>query len=318
MRASESCRCVVVSLYPPAFSDTDPRSPIDRPSRHPFPLAAKEVTLTTVPFVPVTAIGDTVYHIYLAGESLAQIQTVATGTVTVGDSSQTGDILIEDCTIATTAGAATRIVQSTTGGGTILLSGSGINGNGGMVTLTSGTGGIEAGIWRGRVPLTTNGFDARGLPLTLQFYSAPTLGQQITLVNNTATPASSDPIIGTFTNLAPDKTLMVTYGRAVYAFQVDYAGGDGNDLVLTAVAKQNLNSMEDFDGNGLSDVLLQDQITGEVGAWLVQSGSAPTAGRAWVLPRLGHGKSLAWATSTAMASPTCCCRIKPRAKSARG
>ena len=31
----------------------------------------------------------------------------------------------------------------------------------------------------------------------------------------------------------------------------------------------------DFDGNGLSDVLLQNQTTGEVGTWLLQSGGTP-------------------------------------------
>ena len=57
----------------------------------------------------------------------------------------------------------------------------------------------------------------------------------MTVINNTATPASSNPIIGTFTNLPQGGTISASYGGTTYFFQANYAGGDGNDLVLTAI-----------------------------------------------------------------------------------
>ena len=52
------------------------------------------------------------------------------------------------------------------------------------------------------------------------------------LINNTATPAASNPITGTFTNLPQGGTISASYGGTTY-YSVNYAGGDGNDLVLT-------------------------------------------------------------------------------------
>ena len=86
------------------------------------------------------------------------------------------------------------------------------------------------------MPLATQGFNATGLTLTptLEFRAHP--GTQLTLINNTATPAASNPITGTFANLPQGGTISATYGGTTYCFQANYAGGDGNDLVLTAIA----------------------------------------------------------------------------------
>ena len=81
----------------------------------------------------------------------------------------------------------------------------------------------------------TQGFNATGLTLSHPQF-APTLGTQLTVINNTATPAASHPITGTFANLPQGGTISATYGGTTYWFQANYAGGDGNDLVLTAIA----------------------------------------------------------------------------------
>ncbi len=86
--------------------------------------------------------------INLTDAELAQIKTTAAGSITFGDSSQTGNITFKTATTATTAGASIVVLQSTSGAGTIVLddqnSGPALNGNGGAVSLTAGTGGIVA------------------------------------------------------------------------------------------------------------------------------------------------------------------------------
>ena len=183
---------------------------------------------------------NAVAGVNLTNAELAQIQTTSTGTVTIGDSSQTGNITFTTATPATTAGAATVVVQSASGPGQIILddasgAGTGLDGNGGTVTLTPGTGGIVVPISAAGLPLASNGFNATGMILAPTLNFAPTLGQQLTIINNTAAPASSGPIIGTFTNLPQGGTISATYGGMTYTFQANYAGGDGNDLMLTAI-----------------------------------------------------------------------------------
>ena len=81
--------------------------------------------------------------INLTSAELARIFTTATGTITFGNTSQTGNITCHSATTATTGGANTVILQS--GGGQIVLdnsAGSALNGNGGNISLTAGTGGI--------------------------------------------------------------------------------------------------------------------------------------------------------------------------------
>ena len=85
------------------------------------------------------------------------------------------------------------------------------------------------------MPLASQGFNATGLTLTPLLNFAPSMGTQLTLVNNTAAPAGSNPIQGTFTNLAPGGTISATYAGTTYNFQANYGSGGGNDLVLTAV-----------------------------------------------------------------------------------
>jgi sugar lactone lactonase YvrE len=200
------------------------------------------VVRSSLPSRPMSIGGanNVVNGINVTDAELAQLYTTASGTVTFGDSSQTGNITFTSATPATTPGASTVVVQSTTGPGQIVLddtgSGTGLNGNGGSVTLTPGTGGILMPLNTSGVPLATQGFNPTGLMLSLSLNFAPALGTQLTVINNTASPATSHPITGTFANLPQGGTISATYNGATYWFQANYGGGDGNDLVLTEIA----------------------------------------------------------------------------------
>ena len=206
------------------------------------PTAGGVVIRSSLPARPISIGGtnNAVAGINLTNAELAQIYTTASGTVTLGDSSQTGNITFTTATPVTTPGAATRIVQSSSGSGQIILddagNGTGLNGNGGTVTLTPGSGGIVTPLDAAGVPLSTQGFAASGLTLDLTLNFAPSPGTQLTLLDNTATPAASKPITGTLANLSQGGTISATYNGTPYLFRANYAGGDGNDLVLTAIA----------------------------------------------------------------------------------
>ena len=80
---------------------------------------------------------------------MARIYSSSNGTVTIGDTAQTGNITFTTATPATTAGAAIAVVQSAASAGKITLddganTGTALNGNGGTISLTAGTGGITA------------------------------------------------------------------------------------------------------------------------------------------------------------------------------
>ena len=113
--------------------------------------ATTQVTIqSSLPSRPMSLGGSNnaaVDGINLTSAELARIVTAPTGTVTIGDSTQTGDITFSGATVATTAGTATTVVQSTTGAGQIVLddsNGTALDGNGGSISLTAGTGGIAA------------------------------------------------------------------------------------------------------------------------------------------------------------------------------
>jgi autotransporter-associated beta strand protein len=204
------------------------------------PVAGGVVIRSSLPSRPISLGGDSdVAGINLTQAELAQIQTTSTGTVTFGDSTQTGTITATTATLASTAGEAAAIVQSSSGAGQIVLNSAGsvagLNGNGGTVTLTPGTGGIVAPISATAAALVSQGFSATGLALTPTLSFVPTPGSQFTIINNTATPAAANPIAGTFANLPPGGTISASFGGTSYFFTANYAGGDGNDLVLTAL-----------------------------------------------------------------------------------
>ncbi len=85
----------------------------------------------------------------------------------------------------------------------------------------------------GDVPVMTDGFTASGLPLGLTLGFAPAPGTVLTLVNNTGLT----PISGTFNGLPNGAVVTATFGAQTYFFVINYAGGDGNDITLTAVTQ---------------------------------------------------------------------------------
>lgn len=79
------------------------------------------------------------------------------------------------------------------------------------------------------IPITTAGYAVpvgRSLNLTLGF--APTPGTVLTVVNNTGAALIS----GAFVGLPQGGIITAVFGGQTYAFQANYYGGDGNDLVL--------------------------------------------------------------------------------------
>ncbi|HEX3657499.1 MAG TPA: hypothetical protein VHV55_17040 [Pirellulales bacterium] len=175
--------------------------------------------------------------INLTSAELAQIATMPGGSITFGDTAQTGDITFTTATPATTEGATLNVLQATSGPGQIILdegpsSGTALDGNRGTVNLTPGTGGIQSTLSASGLPLKTYGFNATGtLHLALDF--APSAGTQLTIVDNIS--AGDAPIGGSFSNLQQGEIITASYLGTPYSFQADYQGGTGNDLVLTVV-----------------------------------------------------------------------------------
>jgi sugar lactone lactonase YvrE len=114
------------------------------------PDAGGVVIRSSLPGSPMSLGGGNgdVAGINLTDAELARVVTLASGTVTFGDSGQTGAITLQTARPATTAGAAFVVQQAAGGAGRIVLddqgAGPALDGNGGNVTLTAGTGGIVA------------------------------------------------------------------------------------------------------------------------------------------------------------------------------
>ncbi len=108
------------------------------------------VVRSSLPNSPMSLGGGNsdVAGINLTDAELARLLTTASGTVTFGDSGQTGAITFHTARPATTAGAAVVVQQASAGAGRIVLddqgAGPALDGNGGNVTLTAGSGGIVA------------------------------------------------------------------------------------------------------------------------------------------------------------------------------
>ena len=178
-----------------AAEDIDPTATIGSASANPGVPGTTQVTIqSSLESLPMR-IGGTnnsgTAGIYLSAAELARIVTTPAGTITFGDSKQTGNITFIDVTPATTAGAATVALQAGSGPGQIILddgsgSGTALNGNGGTVTLTAGTGGI--------VEQSTN---TTGTP---DIGNATT----VTLTSGGAIGSSADPLQVAAANLLTD------------------------------------------------------------------------------------------------------------------
>ncbi|MEO6755523.1 MAG: choice-of-anchor tandem repeat GloVer-containing protein, partial [Chthoniobacteraceae bacterium] len=83
------------------------------------------------------------------------------------------------------------------------------------------------------VPVSADGFNASGLPLNITLGFAPANGTVLMLVQNTG----FTPVVGTFNGLPNGSVVSATFGAQTYFFVINYAGGDGNDITLTAVSQ---------------------------------------------------------------------------------
>ncbi|MFN8534101.1 MAG: hypothetical protein U0556_11200 [Dehalococcoidia bacterium] len=79
--------------------------------------------------------------------------------------------------------------------------------------------------------LAVNGALTLGGTLSLSLGFVPPLSQRITLVTKT----SAGPSNGTFNGLAEGAVISRTVGSSTVFLRISYRGGDGNDIVLTAV-----------------------------------------------------------------------------------
>jgi hypothetical protein len=82
----------------------------------------------------------------------------------------------------------------------------------------------------GLVNLDADGFGGGILDLQLDF--TPTLNDSFTILDND----SADPISGIFSGLAEGATVTDTFGGILFAFDITYQGGTGNDIVLNLVS----------------------------------------------------------------------------------
>jgi hypothetical protein len=162
-----------------------------------------------------------------------------------------------------------------TGGGELGFSGFGGTGTVGTVNVTQGT--ISAGtldsptgilnthslnftsngnyaVKIGGLGAGANGHDQLNVTGTVSLNNArlapipwnnfrPSIGNSFTILSNDST----DAVGGTFLNL-PEGAIFA--GALNTAFRITYAGGDGNDIVITRVNRANF----DFDGDGSSEI----------------------------------------------------------------
>jgi hypothetical protein len=103
---------------------------------------------------------------------------------------------------------------------------------------TPGTNGHDQLFVTGSVTLA----NARIAPIPWNNFR-PAIGDSFTIIRNDG----SDPVTGTFAG-APEGAIFA--GPLNTAFRITYVGGDGNDVVVTRVARASF----DFDGDGRSDV----------------------------------------------------------------
>ena len=122
--------------------------------------------------------------------------------------------------------------------------------------------------------MATQGFNATGLTLTPTLNFAPTRGTQLTLINNTATPASANPISGMLHQSSAGRDLRHQLSWDSLQFPGQLSGGDGNDLVLTMLLPEVTNVM--VGSTGWSSAFLSylaSQNSQNVGGYSIPVGS---------------------------------------------
>ncbi|MEI7911327.1 MAG: cadherin-like beta sandwich domain-containing protein, partial [Verrucomicrobiota bacterium] len=148
------------------------------------------------------------------------------------------------------------------------------------------------------IPLTVGALGVAGSAPPFSLHQVPQPGTDLTVINN----IGPRPITGTFDNLAQGQLVPLTYGNTTWYFVADYAGGNGNDLVLhwagNRVFACGSNSVGQLGNGTLSDsavpvpvdasgVLADDTIVG-----LAVGASGTTNGHSLAL--CANGKVAAW------------------------
>jgi autotransporter-associated beta strand protein len=160
----------------------------------------------------------------VTGGTLLVNGSVAAGTVTVASSATVGG---SGSMGPITVSAGGNVLAGTTPGAAALLASGNLN-------LSSGSkfkvplGGANPGAGGYGQVNVTGSVNLGGSTLSLTIGFTPTVGESFTLINNDGT----DAVVGTFNGLAEGATFTVSGVK----FQITYAGGDGNDVVITRIA----------------------------------------------------------------------------------
>lgn len=143
------------------------------------------------------------------------------------------------------------------------------------------------------VPLRTDSYSASGKKVSLALGFAPATGMELMAVDSTGT----EPIGGTFDNLAQGQGVGLAYGGRVYRFVANYFGGNGNDLVLVPANTRAFAWGYNFYGQlGDNSSTLTHLQPGPVTA------SGALAGRTVTVLAAGGGHSLALCADGALAA----------------
>ncbi|EKE78910.1 beta strand repeat-containing protein [Oceanibaculum indicum] len=196
-----------------------------------------------------SAIAMTMANVFTGTGSLYKI---GTGTLTLsGANTYTGTTMISAGTLAVTgslaAGSAVTVASGGTLGGTGMVAGTVTVQSGGTIAAGSSPGtlktgdltllaggtasfeldGTTAGTQHDQIDVTGT-VDLGGATLSLDLGYTPTDGDSYIIIENDGV----DVVTGTFSGLAEGASL----SSGGYSFKISYAGGDGNDVVLTASA----------------------------------------------------------------------------------
>jgi autotransporter-associated beta strand protein len=175
------------------------------------------------------ALGGT--NTYTGTTNIGNYRLIVTGSLASSNTTLNGGTLIGAGTVGvvSTSSNSTQI-QAALGGPGILNTGNlGLNSGGGGATVNVTLNGTTAGTGYSQINVTgTVNLTGATLSASLGGGFTPTAGQTFNIINNDG----NDAVTGTFAGLAEGASLTIG-GRN---FTISYAGGTGNDVVLTSIA----------------------------------------------------------------------------------
>jgi autotransporter-associated beta strand protein len=165
-----------------------------------------------------------------------------------GQTTVSGGVLLVDG--ATAAGSAVSVENGATLGGSGTVGGTVTVADGGIVAPGSGPGVLQTGsitfvsgaFFAVQIDGTTvgaeydrlavnGGVSPENAALSISLGFAPEVGDAFTVIQNDG----SDGVHGMFAGLPEGRVFTVATGEQTATFQITYQGGDGNDVVLTAI-----------------------------------------------------------------------------------